>query len=466
MKKINDLKTENHQSRFIVAIVYVFLAASFLPVLPFSLLSGAFHLSISRVCLIALLLITGLKILNRELSIPQLFRQRNNYAIIFHFIWLLYALLSIFWVKDYQAWFRSIFFLGAGVVSIVAAQKYMNSDRRIHTVLVLISVVIIVNGIIGGYEIVTGNYLFIEESRIPGYRASRYPVSWCYNTNDFATMMFVGFNICFMLIHALKNRLLKILYSIATSGMLVLILYTTSRANIYGIIISVMAVFVCALYLKKPKIIVSLILVVLVGSLVFVYARPGTLNIERYVESSKLGVSLPDHVESSKVQLSLIDESLREKEVTSSSDIRVNLLLNGFVFLKQTYGLGVGSGNTEYWMANFSVYPVGQITNMHNWWGELFTNYGIIIFIGYMIYYCRIGLFSLSEVFKSKSQKEVPYISILVISILAGFVFSLMSSSSNFSTEWLWAFFGVLSAYQNIVHHRADGRLIKTQEKE
>ena len=452
MQKTNNLNEESHQLNFTAVIACIFLVSSFLPLLPVTLLNGSFHFSISRICFILLLGIAGWKTLNRRCSISQLFWKKDKYAMIFHFVWLLYALLSIFWVKDYLAWFKSIFFLSVGFVSIIVAQKYIDSDRRINDILVLVSVAIIINIIMGISDITTGNYLFINESRLLKYRANRYPAGWFYNTNDFATMMFVGFNVCFILIQTFKNRLLKVLYTIATSGTLVLILYTTSRANIYGIIISGIVLFVCGLYSKKPKIIVSLILVVLVALLVFTFARPKVLDFKKYVESAKLEVSSLDHVDSSKSQVEVINQSHSEPDINSSSEnTRINLLLNGFVFLKKTYGFGVGSGNTEYWMENFSIYPVGIITNMHNWWGEILTNYGIIIFIGYMVYYCRVGLFSLLKVLQSKEQGEVPYISIMTISILAGFVFSLMSSSSNFSAEWLWAFFGILSAHQNII---------------
>jgi teichuronic acid biosynthesis protein TuaE len=450
MQKTNNLNEESHQLNFTAVIACIFLVSSFLPLLPVTLLNGSFHFSISRICFILLLGIAGWKTLNRRCSISQLFWKKDKYAIIFHFVWLLYALLSIFWVKDYLAWFKSIFFLSVGFVSIISAQKYIDSDRKIDNILVLISMVIIVSLCIGIRDVFTGNYLFIDEPRLPKYRANRYPASWFCNTNDFATLMFVGFNVCFTLIHTLKNRLLKIMYSIAASGTLVLTLYTTSRANMYGLIISGTVILLCGLYLKKPRIIVSLILVVLVSLIVFVYARPGTLNITRYVESSKLEVSSIDYAELSKSKISSADQALREQDVPSSSDnIRVNLLLNGYVFLKKTFGFGVGSGNTEYWMENFSIYPVGGVTNIHNWWGEILTNYGIIIFVGYMIYYCRIGLSSLIEVLQSRAKIQVPYISIMSISILGGFVFSLMSSSSNFSAEWLWAFFGILSAHQN-----------------
>ncbi len=452
MQKKYDLNKESHYLKFTVVIVYIYFVGSFLPVLPFSLLNGLFYFSISRICFIVLLMTAGWNILNRKSSIPQLLAQKNNYAIIFHFVWLAYALLSIFWVKDYFAWFKSIFFLCVGVTSVVAAHEYIDTDRRMNSILILISVVIIINVLIGGNEIATGNYLFIEEADVLEYRIYHWPVSWFDNPNDFATMMFVGFNVCFTLIHTLKNRLLKIMYSIAASGTLVLTLYTTSRANIYGLIISGMVILFCGLYLKKPRIIVSLTLVVLVSLIAFIYVRPGTLNITRYVESSKLQVSSIDYAELSKSKISSADQALSEQDVPSSSDnIRVNLLLNGYVFLKKTFGFGVGSGNTEYWMENSSIYPVDGITNIHNWWGEILTNYGIIIFVGYMIYYCRIGLSSLIEVLQSRAKIQVPYISIMSISILAGFVFSLMSSSSNFSTEWLWAFWGVLSAHQNII---------------
>ncbi len=53
----------------------------------------------------------------------------------------------------------------------------------------------------------------------------------------------------------------------------------------------------------------------------------------------------------------------------------------------KTFGFGVGIGNVEYWMENFRVYETFGILNVHNWWVEILVNFGIFIFVRYVLFY-------------------------------------------------------------------------------
>ena len=126
---------------------------------------------------------------------------------------------------------------------------------------------------------------------------------------------------------------------------------------------------------------------------------------------------------------------------------RLNLIKNGFIFLFETCGFGTGAGNIEFWMANYGVHYTGEIENIHNWWMEILTGYGIIIFIMYIVFYVKLFL-SAYKKFKTSEDKVDISISLGILCCMAGYVVGSMSSSSNISSEWLWVFWGIAIAYQ------------------
>lgn len=103
-------------------------------------------------------------------------------------------------------------------------------------------------------------------------------------------------------------------------------------------------------------------------------------------------------------------------------------------------------------MAKFAVYDNEGVLNAHNWWVEIATNYGIFIFIGYLLFY--FGL--LVGLFRAYLKLESPFEKMIGESLLVGFfVFPVASTSSSsimgFGPQWF--FFGLalsfLSYYRN-----------------
>ena len=101
-------------------------------------------------------------------------------------------------------------------------------------------------------------------------------------------------------------------------------------------------------------------------------------------------------------------------------------------------------------MERYAIYPTGGITNIHNWWGEILTAYGLVVFIGYLLLYWK--LFSTCyQLSVSKTEnKEVSVIATSIACSLAGFVIGAVSSSSNISSEWLWVYMAVVIAFVGI----------------
>jgi teichuronic acid biosynthesis protein TuaE len=129
--------------------------------------------------------------------------------------------------------------------------------------------------------------------------------------------------------------------------------------------------------------------------------------------------------------------------------VRVNLLKNGLEFIKKTLGFGVGAGNIEYWMENYSIYDTRGVLNIHNWWGELLTAYGIYFTILYLAFY--IWLFvTLNSRYKTTKNRDSKILALGFMGILVMFIVSSVSSSSNIIRDWLWIFWGIMIAFQGL----------------
>jgi teichuronic acid biosynthesis protein TuaE len=135
----------------------------------------------------------------------------------------------------------------------------------------------------------------------------------------------------------------------------------------------------------------------------------------------------------------------------TSDKIRLNLIKNGLVFLKDTFFLGTGTGNLEYWMSNYSVYYVGTVKNMHNYWFEILSTFGILVFISYIYFYSRLFIENIKTLKITRKNTSMYKIAIVFISLQLSFILASISSSSNISSEWLWLYWGIIISFVNII---------------
>jgi teichuronic acid biosynthesis protein TuaE len=139
-----------------------------------------------------------------------------------------------------------------------------------------------------------------------------------------------------------------------------------------------------------------------------------------------------------------------------SVGIRLNLVRNCLVFLGHSFGFGVGAGNAEYYMQNFSVYDTQGITNPHNWWGEILTDYGLFIFVGYVLIYMSI-LYNLWRMRTKLSDGQEKMICEALLVGLVIFFFASMSSSSIMAFTPQWLFFAFALGFLNYCRIRQQG---------
>jgi len=402
------------------------IASSFIAADLISINIKIMELSLFRISLIIIAIYMILESFKSNIKIS--FKFKNNQDIIkkFYFIWLVYSLFSIGWVKDYYSWLRAVFFIGSGFFCITILSRYLKNEKDFMNVFRIIFIMVVLHNLIGWGELLTGNYKFADLTRFDRYNqfannpSVRIPISMFGNPNDYATFLVIGAFISYMVFLNSNSKISKVSCILTIISSILLLFRTNSRANILGLVLGLL-VFILFKYLGEVSIKKIFI--------AFVIPIFSILNI---------------HKLSNMVQL--FTNKVRIDFTTGSDFIKLNLIRNGLYFLKETIGFGTGAGNIEYWMETRRVFPVGKIRNMHNWWMEILVGYGMIIFIGYIfVYYKKFKV--LYHSYKNIDNKFIKNTSIGLLSIMGSFVVSSISSSSLLPSQWLWVFWGVVIAY-------------------
>lgn len=345
----------------------------------------------------------------------------------FFTVWLLYAIISIVWVESKVDAIRNVIFLFMGVSLIFFATYYLREKKDLIVLYWMWNVLTGCLILLGFWEHLTGHHLPVSKlyGRNDIWLWHR-PTGVFYNPNDYATFLAISFPFMLGMIRYIKNVLTKIIGATGTIASFYLIAITGSRANIIAICLEVLF-FLLFLTTLKQKL--KILFTTLIG-----------LVILRSI--------LPINILSLLVSMELKSFTSYSETRVGSVAIRRNLAANCFGFLYPTAGLGVGAGNVEYWMDNFAQHNTRGILNAHNWWLEILTNYGIIIFMWYILIYSRflIGLWRCWK--KSNHWSEFLISEILLLSVI-GFIIASTSSSSVMAFEPNWMIFAFLVAFIN-----------------
>lgn len=420
MRQLSEQKT------IISKIAYFAVFASLIGANVLAIDLAVFQLSLFRMTILFVVFLFFLSLWMKTQSLTIVGNERNRFSVTFMLLWACYAILSFFWVQDYTEWMKAVYFLCLNVICVLLFTNAFKQSTQILTCLRVFAVMIVLHNFIGWYEVVTKEYFFLEESLLITYRYFRYPVSIFGNTNDFATFLLISVFILYTCMQNAKGRWMKYFYIVMIISSAGLLFMTSSRANMLGLALALAILVWMNLYNKKTQ---ALVIVVLFSLCVLVVMKPELLE----------------------KAFSMIGKIFyfNKASAMDSINIRMNLLKNGGVFLINTFGMGTGAGNVEYWMANASIYYTGGITNIHNWWMEILSGYGIIIFILYIMFYVLL-IRSCYIKYKMASTRIDKTVSLCFLCCLVGYVVGSLSSSSNISSEWLWVFWSIVIAYQGL----------------
>jgi teichuronic acid biosynthesis protein TuaE len=342
----------------------------------------------------------------------------------FLLIWIAYAFISTLWAADQIAALKNIVFLFSGISIIFFIVYYFNSFFYLKLLFWLWLLIFIAQIPIGLWEISTGNHLGNSMMLLmldkPWLKFA--PTTIFGNENDFATFIALTFPMVIVWIRYYKNIFSRIFGLFVLLAGLYLLIMTLSRSNYLSVITGFVFWFVFLLRLNKK------IVVTVVSFLV------GIIVIFTFIE------------ETVKIKETFVNQmsSFQLESANQSNNIRMNLLKNAVFFTANSMGFGVGAGNAEYYMDMFKIYPVGGVTNVHNWWAEILVNYGLIIFFGYILLYITL-VFNLWCVYKSLNKcKERMLCEALLVGMVIFFIASFSASSIiAFSPQWIFIGFSL-----------------------
>lgn len=368
---------------------------------------------------------------------------KNKFSVIVMLFWFVYAIITVAWVKDFDGWIRELYFLTLGVISIGFFSLYFKRKEDLLTCFRIMEFMIIVHNVIGWYEIVTRDYRFTSYHSLVYYSNinSRIPISMMGNPNDYALLMLFGIFISYIFFKCGRTWITRLIAAIVMLSSTVLIFFTESRANVLGLIMAIILFMYISMSNRKGRRLVLLLCSILFLSILFFpdlfsnilskFSGLLQFNFELYGESD---------------------------------NVRINLIKNGLLFLISTFGFGTGAGNIEYWMANRGIYYIAAVTNMHNWWAEILTGYGIVVFLLYVSFYIKLFI-DIYRLHKNSNDETIKSISLGVLCCMFGFLIGSISSSSNIRVEWLWVFWAVVVALQGYITTVAKEMQIRVNNK-
>ena len=425
-----------------LAIISGFFGSAFLT---FNI--GPFSLFPFRIFLLLLwfIFIFGLFLRKGKLDISYI---KTKGYLLFLLFWLFWAFLSFGWAEDKAEAIRDIIFLFMGCSLIFFTVFYLRRLKDFKRLYYIWIVVLIILIPIGFWERFTGNHLPVSGLFESTHRIAKFmPTTVFQNPNDFATFLVLTFPFLLSFLRHNKGFFRKLFIILLILCSLYLLLFTYSRANYLALTFEFFFVFLFLFRLKsKFKAIITIALIIL--ALVIIFP-------EQF--SSITGLF--------KEQISSLFSQLGVE--TASVEIRINLIKNSLLCLQKSFGFGIGAGNAEYCIENYGKYWTKGIINVHNWWFEILTEYGIFVFGGYLIFYLNLiralykkhkQLITKNLQLKTKNKQQAndnkqliteKMICEALLVSLVGFFLASISSSSIMAFNPHWLLFAFSLAFLN-----------------
>ena len=342
-----------------------------------------------------------------------------NFVLLFFIFWIIYSFVQLLWVIDLNEATKAIYYLVFYfillyvIINLNDKNNFIKADKLLY----LIGVILILFGIIEIFFNVhlPTSRLFKEEMSIQNMNKA---TAVFYNENDFS--MFLVLLFPFFLINLLENQKANKFFSIF---MLILTFYIVianeARLALFSLLLQIISIIFFNINKRRGIIIIFLVAVII--SMLSFYL------IEDIIEELKTEFNLTG----------------------ASASVRLDLIRKGFELLLGSYLLGVGPGNFE---ANIIKVTNGAgiygIINSHNWWIELMTNYGLIIFSLYLFIFIKM-LINLYHIGKDTDKTYSYYGKVFFISFI-GFILSSGGPGSIFYKWFHWMYFALAISLINI----------------
>lgn len=364
----------------------------------------------------------------------------------FYILWFVYILISSIWANNKYLSIKFIIIYAIVFLFMINIILYVNNYKRLENLISTIEIVFILSLILGLLAIMFRIQLPVKHyyDEFTQYKlsskviaeVSKRPIAFFYNPNNFGSFitMFLPLFIYKAITNSRRKRLKYIFYSFFAVGILLL---TTSRFNIVALVAMVVLGVVYTISNSKHRkkgLIYSLCLIIILSFMLILPAITGK-NLG-YINKIK------------SVQESIVDiknnNAIGKK---GSENIRLTLyydVIKGVLEEKNLFGFGVG---------NISEYIKGlnnthKTYNPHGWFFEILGDFGVCIFIFYVVY--LIYIFKRLSNIKKYKNRDIVMAARCIILSLVGFILGSFSPSSITYFLPHWLLFGIIVSFLEI----------------
>jgi teichuronic acid biosynthesis protein TuaE len=351
---------------------------------------------------------------------PRLFWLRDGavrfYALV-GAVWIFWGTLAVFWAAGTEAAVVNLLAVAFGFLTVLALLNLRaNTSRGIRWLFRGWVAAGLVAGSIGVWEFITGSHLpgsWIDNT--PARVQRLVVISTFDNPNNFGAFLLLVSTVVLYQMETARSAVVRWTLFVFMLWLFVLAVLSTSKIAVLAILM-VLAVYVMRTVQNK------VMAVAVVTAIVSGFAASLT-----YLGSD----------------LDLLTDIVAFAEggltIEQSTLSRVNLFLAGIDMTVSTYGLGVGGGNFSYLMARgYSELWTRDIVDPHNWWIEILSQYGVLVFALYVGFLVYVALFSLRA---SRGEGSLPR---FLLPFVLAFVLSGFANSSYVLQPTNWLFLGTI----------------------
>ncbi|MGF3076426.1 O-antigen ligase family protein [Facklamia sp. P12955] len=385
-----------------------------------------------RILALFSVLILAWQILQKDRKLLLVLPSASTRMLFCFLAWWLIALTTGLWAENFKDWLQVSFLMTVGMASIVAIYFWVGTKRQWFRLAQAMWGMMTVLVFWGYIEIIGNIYVFADMTKLDKYGTfdsqpwTRIPITFFANQNDYATLLLAYVTLC-MVLYYYSQRYWQRMFLLLMFALTTFLIYqTSSRMSLICLILFIglqlVRNFKLDLFQGKR-------LYIMTAFIIFMMLIPPIR--EKVFEVIFLG---------------------GPQAGLSGDTKRMNIWRNGLLYLTQTFGLGVGSGNIEHWAKVRPIWPTNEITNMHNWWLEILVSNGILSLLLYLWAY--IGMIRRLEFVARVGRKTSVLqsnISFVFYSFLIIFILASITSANNMLIEWHWVFFALIISWVKII---------------
>lgn len=355
--------------------------------------------------------------------------RRNTFLFILIF-WLIYSVLQLPFCSSLFQGVRYILIIGSSLFPLMFCSYFVTSKKQFVIFLGCMLFSMSISHAFNLVEIFSGHYFWVDKESDPlkyQYLITKrdsnifslyVPIGQFNNQNNlamFCVCCLVPLSFFYLLV---KGAFFKTLTVISGLVDIFVLVCTDSRSGILGLVAFAMFFIMFNIFKTPKKSLYFMGFVFLLASFFIIF----------YLKKSFSQPTIGDY----------------ESNVT-----RVYMILDGlYILFTESFGFGVGLGQVEIHMAQYA--NTGGIPNLHNFFVEILTSSGCIVFLLLIFVYFYALRFFFAASFREGSQTKQSLSRVCFGYLMAFFVISIGPSSSVLFT-WVWMMFVLISMMHSFI---------------